>query len=110
MSKRLCLQSPLGSLLPIHMKMYLGVLLGYFLALVAQRHQTGHVLPWPPRQFSHKGQAVKCMDPQDPGPETCFFRGPQGGTNHVPVQWAQYAQLKDHFHTGLWLWVLCTMS
>lgn len=64
MSKRPCLQSPLGNLLPIHMNMYLGVLPGHFLGLVAQRHQTGHVLPWPPRPFSHKGQAVKCMDPQ----------------------------------------------
>lgn len=88
------------------MKMGLGILLGYFLGLVAQRDRIGHVLAWPPRQFRHKGQALKCMDPRDRGPETCFVRGPGGGVDHVPVQWAQHVQLKDHFQTGLWIWVL----
>ena len=87
--------------------MYLGVLLGYFLGLVVQKDQNiGQVLAWPPRQFRHKGQAVKGMDTRDPGPETCFVRGSQSGVNHVPVQWAQHVQLQDHFHTGLWIRVL----
>lgn len=57
-----CLLSPPRNLLPIHVKMYLGVLLGYFLGLATWRVQKRHVLVWPPRQFRHRGEAVKCMD------------------------------------------------
>lgn len=62
---------------------YENVLLGYFHWVVAQRDQIGHALALPPKQFRHQGQAVKYMNPQDPGPETSFVRGPRRGISHV---------------------------
>lgn len=71
------LLSPLRNLLPVHVKMYLGVPLGYFLVLAAWRDQKGHVLIWPPRQLRHHGQAVKWINGSwDSGAESCPARGP----------------------------------
>lgn len=38
------------------------VLLGHFCAPAAWRDQRGYVPVWPPRQFGHHGEAVKCVD------------------------------------------------